>query len=204
MLFPGPTSTVAAGAELCRFPASNGGAQMPTTAMSTSTRASSCVRMLTPRDGAGLADFPPAAWGRDASPRSESRLADFCAAGISSTSEEDFDVMIKQMWNEHLSQLPPKVAETKKWRSGYWKNWNREIVLDSDDPVVGEPDVSDRAASVLSSSPREESLSALGLWSIEGSPPVADDARRGRPAEQDQRRQGGRPEAKPQLPDGPA
>ena len=69
------------------------------------------------------------------------------------------------MWDEHLGQLPPKVAETKKWSSGYWKNWYREIVLDSDDPVVGEPDVSDPG------------------WSIEGSPPVADEARRGRPAE---------------------
>ena len=52
-------------------------------------------------------------------PRSGSGFTDFCAAGISSTVDEDFDVMIKQMWKEHLSRLPPKVAETKKWRSGY-------------------------------------------------------------------------------------
>ena len=94
--------------------------------------------------------------------------------------------MIKQIWDEHLSQLPPKVAETKKRRSGYWKNWYREIDLGSDDPVVGEPDFSDPE------------------WSIDSSTPIADAATRGRPPEQDQQRQDGRPEAKSQLPDGTA
>ena len=145
---------------------------MPASTISSSTSSLNSVLMLTPRDGAGLAIFPSAAGGRDALPRNESGLADFRAAGISSTADEDFDIMIEQMWNEHLSRLPPKIAETKKWRYGYWKNWYRDIVFDSDDPVLVEPDVSDP------------------MWSIEGSPPVADDARRGRPAEQDQQRQG--------------
>ena len=50
--------------------------------------------------------------------------------------------------------------------------------------MVGEPDVSDSE------------------WSIEGSPPIADDARRGRPAQHDQQRQGGCPTAKSQVPEG--
>ena len=86
-----------------------------------------------------------------------------------------FTSLFLQMWDDHLRQLPLKIAETKKWRSGYWKNRFRKLVLDSDgppnddDPLVEEPDVSD-----------PECL-------IEGSPPNADDARRGWPAEQHQR-----------------
>ena len=38
-------------------------------------------------------------------------------------------------------------------------------------------------------------------WSIEGSPPVADDARREQPADQVQQQQGGCSEAKPLLPE---
>ena len=27
------------------------------------------------------------------------------------------------MWNGHLLTMPIEVAVTKRWRSGYWKNW---------------------------------------------------------------------------------
>ena len=33
--------------------------------------------------------------------------------------DRDFDVVLREMWGHHLSTMPPDVAKTKRWRSGY-------------------------------------------------------------------------------------
>ena len=43
-----------------------------------------------------------------------------------------------QKFDEHLSTLGEPIASSKKWRSGYWKNWDRDLVRDADVMDEGE------------------------------------------------------------------
>ena len=105
------------------------------------------------------------------------------------SSDEDFDGLVRQLWIEHLQTMDVATAGTKRWKSGYWRNWYRNLVLDSgeDDPIDGEhggsePDICEP------------------LWSNAGSPPLADDDRRERPAAQHEHQQGGLSKSKPRVP----
>ena len=42
---------------------------------------------------------------------------------MTASADDNLDVEVRRMWNEHLSTLSPDVAATKRWRSGYWVNW---------------------------------------------------------------------------------
>ena len=69
-----------------------------------------------------------------------------------------------------------------RWKSGYWKNWYRDLFLEVDeceDVVHREPNICEP------------------LWSNAGSPPLADDDRRESPAEHQEQQQGGLSESKP-------
>ena len=95
------------------------------------------------------------------------------------SSDENFDDLARQLWNEHIRSLDTTVAETKRWKSGYWKKWYRDLVLD-----VSESEFSDEWSPVDSECVEHESGICEPLWSNAGSPPLADDDRRERPAAQ--------------------
>ena len=98
-----------------------------------------------------------------------------------------------------------EVAVTKHWRSGYWKNWYTAlnfydhseignggdiVVSESDDDVDGRFNWIDEAEA-------SEADDDNHTWSVVGSPPFTDHARRERPADHDQQTQGGLSKAKP-------
>ena len=43
------------------------------------------------------------------------------------SAEASFDILIKQRWIQHLSDLPQSVATTKRWKSGYWHRWFEDV-----------------------------------------------------------------------------
>ena len=116
--------------------------------------------------------------------------------------------------------MPPAVAETKRWKSGYWHIWFRAfrfadefddandadiLVAEIEDDGDGGVDacVDDEGFNWIPEvEPSEVEDDSSHMWSVEDSPPVTDDARRGRPAVNDHHAQGGLPEAKLQVGDG--
>ena len=107
------------------------------------------------------------------------------------------------------------VAEIKRWKSGYWHNWFNafRFVDDSDavndaDILVAESEGDDDGddckgfnwiAEVELSEVDDDSSHT---WSAEDSPPVTDNARRGKPAVDDHHAQGGLLGAKLHVGDG--
>ena len=98
------------------------------------------------------------------------------------------------MWNEHLTTLPIEVAATKHWRSGYWKNWYAALIFydstevgNGGDILVSEDDDDvDEQFNWIDEVEASEADDDNDLWSVAGSPPFTDDARRERPADHDQ------------------
>ena len=52
------------------------------------------------------------------------------------SADNDFDLVIKQMWMQHLSTLPEDIAVRKRWRTGYWHRWYEDLdmsaIIDED------------------------------------------------------------------------
>ena len=92
------------------------------------------------------------------------------------------------MWNEHLMTLPIEVAATKHWRSGYWKNWytaynfydHSEIGNGGDIFVSESDDDVNEAFNWIDEAETSEADDDNHMWSVMGSPPFTDDARRHR------------------------
>ena len=54
-------------------------------------------------------------------------------AGGGDRADEDFDDLVRQLWDEHLCGLDATTAASKRRKSGYWKNWYRDFVLEVDE-----------------------------------------------------------------------
>ena len=50
------------------------------------------------------------------------------------SADASFDILIKQRWIQHLSDLPESVAITKRW-NGYWHRWFEDVGLNTEDGV---------------------------------------------------------------------
>ena len=96
------------------------------------------------------------------------------------------------MWDEQLASLDEDVSASKRWRSGYWMNWYRELVLD-----VGEAELPGDSEDYAGRD--EQTLPSIceTLWSNAGSPPRADGDRRETPAAHHEHQQGGLSKWKP-------
>ena len=54
------------------------------------------------------------------------------------SADNDFDAEVRRLWSHHLATLSPTVALTKRWKSGYWRNWFADLnLLESLDDVDG-------------------------------------------------------------------
>ena len=63
-----------------------------------------------------------------------------CGSLVTSV-DDDFDAEIRRRWNEHIASLPPLVAETKRWKSGYWHNWFNAFRFIDDSDAVNHADI---------------------------------------------------------------
>ena len=101
--------------------------------------------------------------------------------------------------------LPIEVVVKKQWRSGYWKNWytalnfydHSEIGNGGDIFVSESDDDVDEHFNWIDEAEASEADDYNHMWSVVGSPPFTDDARREGPADHDQQMQGGLSKAKP-------
>ena len=104
------------------------------------------------------------------------------------------DTLVRQLWDEHLAGLDKLTVISKKWRSGYWKNWYRDLVVDMDETDVTEdldrPECDKREEEIESSDFEQ-------LWYNAGSPPLADDDMGEHPAEYHKDTPGGLSKPKP-------
>jgi hypothetical protein len=128
--------------------------------------------------------------------------------------DDDLDILIKKTWVQHLSTLPENIAATKRWKSGYWHRWYKDldlndVVKDSHDYAECEicvaeneeyenVDVAENSNWILEQEASEPDTDDPS-WSVVGSPPFTGDARRELPALHDHDQQGGNSEAKPFL-----
>ena len=129
-------------------------------------------------------------------------------------SDGDFDILIKNMRLEHLSTLPENVAARKRWKSGYWHKWYKDLdlsdvvddlhdhanceILVAENEEFENDDVDDNFNWIPEQEASEPDTDDP-LWSVVGSPPFTEDARRELPALHDHDQQGGNSEAKPFL-----
>ena len=82
------------------------------------------------------------------------------------------DAMVRQLSDEHLATLDESIVMSKKWRSGYWKNWYRDLVLEVGVMDDGEDCV---VESFLECDERVEEAEpgiCRQSWSNAGSPPA--------------------------------
>ena len=96
--------------------------------------------------------------------------------------DADFDGLVRQLRDEHLRDLDALTAASKRWKSGYWKNWYRDLVLDVDETKFTEEceDLVGREPSICEP-----------LRSNAGLPPLGDDDKRESLAEHQEQQQGG-------------
>ena len=129
-------------------------------------------------------------------------------------SDGDFDILIKNMWLEHLLTLPENVAARKRWKSGYWHKWYKDLdlsdvvddlhnhanceILVAENEEFENDDVDDNFNWIPEQEASEPDTDDP-LWSVVGSPPFTEDARHELPALHDHDQQGGNSEAKPFL-----
>ena len=64
---------------------------------------------------------------------SSSALSPSAVSSRRLSADDDYEVLVRELWESHLLELDPQVAATKRWRSGYWKKWHESILLTCDD-----------------------------------------------------------------------
>ena len=129
-----------------------------------------------------------------------------------------FDRPIEHRWRQHLSSLLENVTITKRWKSGNWHKLLEGVELFNDSEYDQkaqdhvDPDMlvaEDEDEENLNYIPEVEASELVfddhdPIWSVAGSPPFTEDARRELPALHEQDQQGGNSEAEPFLWEAPS
>jgi hypothetical protein len=126
--------------------------------------------------------------------------------------DNDFDLIIKQMWMQHLSTLSEEIAVKKSWKSGYWHRWYEDLDMNAivdeemfvavlEDEYCDQDDGFNWIAEIDPSDSGDETFILYPDASESGmeSHPITEDDRRVEPALQNDHTQGGSTESK--LPD---
>ena len=99
------------------------------------------------------------------------------------SADEDFDLILREKWQKHLTTLPEEEARVKGWKSHYWKRWLAEVV------ELGASESEE--CEVCIAEDEDVSPDDGRVESIEGSPPDAEEDRRAGPELSHKHQQGG-------------
>ena len=107
------------------------------------------------------------------------------------SADDDFDLVMHELWCEHVETLPWEIAKSVGWGSAYWRRWYSKATIGDGKSEKMSIEVLRCAGSDSNGCSEIEAAADIKSESNAESPPIAEDDRRAMPALYPQQQQGG-------------